>query len=146
MLQKRIMVSLWLITLAVSAFAQEDCPARVTRFHVYGGFQTRSQYALLYMENRSDKAIESVEYQYDAYDRELNTSLGRYFLAVGKITASPGKPIQPGKDKPLQGGVSLRFGVLFGGLHSGEGIKINVIYFTDGTKWERKGWRDEPKP
>lgn len=140
------------LALALATFAQsaydnvqitqpDECPVKVTRFEVDGGYP-RSQYVRLYIKNNSLRAVESVEFQFEAFDYERQRSRGRHYLAVGKIAASSGKPIQPGQTKALSSLASRRFGLLYEYRQSdGEEIKINVIYFTDGTKWERKGWR-----
>jgi hypothetical protein len=156
---KRLTVMIgFYLALAITGFTQseyanvppiaqpEECPAKVTHFRVEGGWPD-IQRVFLFIKNNADRAIESIEYQFEAFDYERQRTRGRYYLAAGKITASPGKPIQPGQTKSLSSIASSRFGLLYRYRQSdGEEIKINVLYFTDGTKWERKGWKTEPNP
>lgn len=140
-------LTLALTTLGQSAYDNvqitqpDECPVKVTRFQVDGGFP-RLQYVRIYLKNNSLRAVESVEYQFEAFDYERQRTRGRYYLAAGKIVAASGKPIQPGQTKSLSSVASSRFGAIYEYRQSdGEEITINVVHFTDGTKWERKGWR-----
>jgi len=149
MIRKSLAICVQAVLLLSSAFAQNDdkCPAQVTRFEIRGGFEQRSQYALIYLENRGLVAIQAIEYQFQAYDSERRRTRVRYYLDAGKVDGGLGKPIPPGKTRGLQGMVSQRLGILYGNWSSdGSDIKLNVIHFTDGSKWERKGWKDEPNP
>lgn len=141
-------LALTLTTFAQSAYDNvqvtqpDECPVTVKRFEVDGGFP-KIQYIRIHMKNNSLKAIESVEYQFEAFDYERQRARGRYYLAAGKMVAwPPSKPIQPGQTKSLSSVASRTFGLLYEYRQSdGEEIKVNVVHFTDGTKWERKGWR-----
>ena len=143
---KRLTANIGLcLVLALTALAQSDeCPVKVTRFEVDGGFP-RIQYVRIHLKNTDSRAVESVEYQFEDFSYEYQQSKGRHYLVAGKMVAwPPSKPIQPGQTKSLSSVASRTFGLLYEYRQSrGEEIKINVIHFTDGSKWERKGWRDE---
>lgn len=111
------------------------CPVRVTRFEI----PSRGNDALIYLENKAGVAVQAVEYQFEPYDPETRQTLGRYFLDAGKVPGGLGKPIAPGKIKPLSGAISDRLVFLYGSwVSNGRDIQINVVYFIDGSKWERK--------
>ncbi len=158
---KQLEVIIWLMVLLLPALAtsqlpppQPDCPIRVMSLWIKGGpgYGYQRPHVELKFQNNSDRTIKAVEFQFDTYDAERRVFLSRYFLTAACCNDAgfPGKPAGPGETKTLWGGVSSRLGILYGGyLADTEGLRrttINVIQFTDGTKWERKGWRDEPNP
>jgi hypothetical protein len=147
MLMKRLSWC-WLVLLTLPVIAQTGtCPVEITRFEIHGGFGERSHYALVRFKNNGSLPVEAIEYQFDTYDNARRLFLARYYLDAGKVPGGLGKPIAPGKERALQGMVDRRIGFLYGNwMSEGGDIKINVIHFTDGSKWERKGWREEPNP
>lgn len=126
--------------LLVPQVSADPCPVRVTRFEIEGRDDFRSSSARIYLENKGAVAVQSVEYQFEPYDSETRQYLGRYFLdAGGKLPAGSGKPIAPGKAGKFSGFVSSNIAILYGyWISDGHDIQINVVYFTDGSKWERK--------
>jgi len=137
-------MSVLILCAALFGFAQTDNPIQVTQFRIYG---ERAPYCILSLENKAELPVVAVEFQFDTYDSERRVFRSRYFLQVGKVPGGLGKPIAPGKARGLQGPVSSRLGFLYGYWTSDGGdVRINVIHFSDGSKWERKGWKDEPNP
>lgn len=127
--------------------AANPCPAEVANMWIKGGrsygYENHIELAL---RNKSDKTIESVEFQFERYDSERRVSEPRYYLSVGCCDKAgfKGKPVGPNQTKWLWGRISSTLGFIYGGLlTTGNDIKINVIHYTDGSKWERPNWRDE---
>lgn len=133
---------------------QPDCPVRVIQLWIKGGagYDYKNAHVELKLQNDSGKTIKAVEFQLDFYDTERRVFMSRNFLKVACCydAGFPGKPVEAGQTKTLWGAVSTRLNVLYGGyVADTEGLRrtvINVIHYADGTKWERKGWREEPNP
>lgn len=125
-------------------------PARIVRtpYLTRKGFVRSSLH--IELQNDSARIIESVEIQFDVIDRLRKTLRDRLFLTMDAPGMGRWHGIKPNKSSTIELTVDYEFP---DGVGDGYGTYwctgctvINVVHFKDGSKWERKGWRDESNP
>ncbi len=136
--------------------ARDVCPAKIVNLWIHsiiaGRDALQQPYADMKLQNNDTRAIKSIEYQIDYNDPYRRVFLARYYFQVGGVlgeSVGGGRKsqVKPGTVGSLRGPVGGLFRLNeYIGDSEDKSLIVNVLHFMDGTKWERKGWKDEPNP